>query len=92
MRINKFFFDILIYFIVKNASHIKIFHSGKLMARIQLSIRRNGKIFAARPTASQPLIKARPAVEVDHKMEEVESVPRLITFDVFTCKYFIFML
>ena len=56
------------------AAHADFFVPCKLMAGIQIAIRRNRKIFVARPASGYAFGKERPAFEIDIEVEEVEPL------------------
>ena len=60
-------------------SHQIFVNPDKLMARIEISPRRHGKILCAGAAAGQPLVHARPAAQIDHIVEKGKSASFFLT-------------
>ena len=66
---------------VLDRAHYIIGHADKLVTRINVTVRSYRNILVAAAASAKPFNRARTAVKIDHKMEEIDLRPLLFKLD-----------
>ena len=84
--------DIISYHTGIHIAHEELLVTHELMAGIQVSPGSNRQIFGTGSTAGESLGYAGTALQIDHKVEEIESLALFLTLDHFYCQFIVFFL
>ena len=71
-------------------AHLPFFHSNKLMARINVTVRCNRNVFIAATAATQTLDGTRALIQIQHEVEEIELLSGLLIIQNLIHQYFVF--